>query len=39
MPMIIYCETIYDNLLQMGLSRIERDKNIIRVLPELGVRG
>ena len=22
MPMIIYCETIYDNLIEMGYSRI-----------------
>ena len=26
MPIIIYCGTIYDNLLQMGSSRILRDK-------------
>ena len=26
MPIIIYCGTIYDNLLQMGYSRILRDK-------------
>ena len=26
LPMIIYCATIYDNLLQMSYSKIERDK-------------